>query len=60
MLHVSSLPRINKAINLLWAYNVKADVLIDIGCNNGALTELIAKAVNAKEAVRRKTRKRSE
>jgi len=42
-------PRIAVALEVLRRVNVKAEVMLDLGCNNGAVTIEIAKAVRARE-----------
>jgi predicted RNA methylase len=46
---VAGLPRFKEAIGLLKRYNVRADVLLDLGCSDGSLTVEIAKVVGASE-----------
>ncbi|MEZ0346064.1 MAG: class I SAM-dependent methyltransferase [Infirmifilum sp.] len=43
-----SLPRLSKALQLI-KKNVKARTMLDVGCNNGELTEVIARHVGAEE-----------
>jgi predicted RNA methylase len=44
---VASLPRFREAISVLKRYNVRADVLLDLGCGDGSLTIEIARVVGA-------------
>ena len=46
---VAGLPRFREAISVLKRYNVRADVLLDLGCSDGSLTVEIAKVVGASE-----------
>jgi len=43
------LPRFKEVINVLKRHNVRARVLVDLGCNDGNLTIEMAKAVEAEE-----------
>lgn len=43
------LPRLKKVLDLLKRYDIKADVLIDLGCGDGRLTVEMAKVVGASE-----------
>ena len=46
---VEGLPRFKEVINVLKRHNVRARVLVDLGCNDGSLTIEMAKAVEAEE-----------
>ena len=49
MMGVEGLPRFKEVINVLKRHNVRARVLVDLGCNDGSLTIEMAKAVEAEE-----------
>jgi SAM-dependent methyltransferase len=44
---VAGLPRFKEALSVLKRYNVRADVLLDLGCSDGSLTVEIARVVGA-------------
>ena len=48
-MRVEGLPRFKEVINVLKRHNVRARVLVDLGCNDGSLTIEMAKAVEAEE-----------
>ena len=43
------IPRVAEALKLLKELDVKADVYLDLGCNDGQITRVVAEMVKAKE-----------
>ena len=45
----SLVPRIVEALKLLRELNIRANIYLDLGCNDGQVTRIVAKIVKAKE-----------
>ena len=44
----TELPRVKEAIEVLKKFNIKANIYVDLGCNDGSIAVEIAKTVNAR------------
>lgn len=45
----SLVPRVAEVLKLLRKLNIRADIYLDLGCNDGQISRIIAEIVKAKE-----------